>query len=111
MSGTAPPAPFDAAAVPSVPPGLMVRVDHARAAIRWLLSTLLIILPVFFFSTLITFLLGAASGLNPAAGIAGDSATPQVIAQINAEFGLDPPVLQQYFAWIGGIFQGDLGKS
>jgi peptide/nickel transport system permease protein len=111
MTGTTLLAPREAAAIPSAPPGLIVRIDHARAALRWLLSTLLIILPVFFFSTLITFMLGATSGLNPAAGIAGDSATPQFIAQINAEFGLDKPVLLQYFAWIGGIFHGDLGRS
>jgi peptide/nickel transport system permease protein len=111
VSGATPPASFDAAAIPSAPPELIVRVDHARATIRWLLSTLLIILPVFFLSTLITFVLGAASGLNPAAGLAGDSAAPEIITRINAEFGLDKPVLQQYFVWIGGIFQGDLGRS
>lgn len=91
--------------------GREVRLGHARAVLRWLLSSLAIIVPVFFFSTLITFLLGAASGLNPAAGIAGDSASPDTIAQINAQFGLDKPVLQQYVAWMGGIFHGDLGTS
>ncbi len=111
MTGTTVLAPRDAVAIPSVRPGLVVRLDHARTVARWLLSTLSIILPVFFFSTLITFLLGAASGLNPAAGIAGDSATPELIARINAEFGLDKPVVVQYFAWIGGIFHGDLGRS
>jgi peptide/nickel transport system permease protein len=102
-----------AATIPSAPPltGFSVRLNHAWAGGRWLLSTLLIIVPVFFLSTLITFALGAASGLNPAAGIAGDSATPQIIAQINAEFGLDKPVLQQYFAWTSGILHGNLGTS
>lgn len=113
MSEAKPPASYEGVALPSVLPliGRIVGPDHARAAMRWVISTLLIIIPVFFCSTLITFALGAASGLNPAAGIAGDSATPQTIAQINAEFGLDKPVLDQYFSWIGGIFHGDLGKS
>jgi peptide/nickel transport system permease protein len=88
-----------------------VRRGHAGGAFRWFRSTLAIVLPVFLLSTLITFLLGAASGLNPAAGIAGDSASPETIAQINAEFGLDRPPLQQYLAWIGGICHGDLGTS
>jgi len=102
-----------AAAIPSAPaiPSASEQKGSVRVVLGWLLSTLAIILPVFLLSTLVTFLLGAASGLNPAAGMAGDSATPQLIAQINADFGLDQPVLRQYFTWIGGIFQGDLGRS
>ena len=83
----------------------------ANATSRWFLSASAIFVPVFFLSTLITFLLGAASGLNPAAGLAGDSASPAMIAQINAEYGLNKPVLQQYLAWMGGILHGDLGTS
>ncbi|ABG93575.1 ABC peptide transporter, permease component [Rhodococcus jostii RHA1] len=80
-------------------------------ALRVVLSTVLIVVPVFLFSTLITFLLGAASGLNPAAGIAGDAATPETIARINAEFGLDKPVWQQYVDWMSSMLSGDLGVS
>lgn len=88
-----------------------VRRRHLATVARWLLSTVAIVIPVFVFSTLITFLLGAASGLDPAAGMAGDAATPEVIARINAEFGLDLPVWQQYLNWMAGIFTGDLGIS
>lgn len=88
-----------------------IRLRHAKAFVMWVLSSIVIIVPVFFFSTLITFVLGAASGLNPAAGIAGDSATPEMIAQINAELGLDQPLLQQYLVWMHGIVTGDLGTS
>lgn len=88
-----------------------IRFGHAKSFLRWLLSSILIIVPVFFFSTLITFVLGAASGLNPAAGIAGDSATPEMIAQINAELGLDKPLIEQYLHWMHGILTGDLGTS
>lgn len=88
-----------------------VRRRHAKTFLRWVLSSVVIIVPVFLFSTLITFALGAASGLNPAASIAGDSATPDMIAQINAELGLDQPLLQQYLNWMQGILTGDLGNS
>ncbi|MVV50790.1 ABC transporter permease [Pseudomonas sp. PB120] len=95
-----------------IPPGpWAIRWRHAKTFVRWVLSSIGIILPVFLFSTLITFALGAASGLNPAAGIAGDSATPEMIAQINTELGLDRPLLQQYLSWMQGIFTGDLGNS
>lgn len=33
------------------------------------------------------------------------------IAQLRHEHGLDRPIIVQYFAWIGGIFHGDLGDS
>ncbi len=31
--------------------------------------------------------------------------------QVSRELGLDEPVLPQYFKWLGGILQGDLGTS
>jgi peptide/nickel transport system permease protein len=37
--------------------------------------------------------------------------TEQQIAQLRHEFGLDRPMMVQYFSWIGGIFRGDLGVS
>jgi len=37
--------------------------------------------------------------------------TPEIEAQMRAEFGLDNPIPVQYFDWIGGIFRGDLGTS
>jgi peptide/nickel transport system permease protein len=77
----------------------------------WLGRTAAVVIPVFFIATFITFLLGAASGLDPAASIAGDSATPAVIAQLRHEFGLDLPLWQRYLDFMGGILTGDLGVS
>ncbi|OZE96531.1 ABC transporter permease [Rhodococcoides fascians] len=82
-----------------------------RSVVRVALGTVLIVVPVFLFSTLITFVLGATSGLNPAAGIAGDGATAEAVARIDAEFGLDKPVWQQYVDWMSSMFTGDLGVS
>ncbi|RZI87265.1 MAG: ABC transporter permease [Microbacterium sp.] len=73
--------------------------------------TALIVVPVFFFATIITFALGAASGLSPAASLSGDEATPERIAAIEAELGLDQPIAVQYLTWIGGVLRGDLGVS
>ncbi|SNT03564.1 ABC transporter permease [Rhodococcoides kyotonense] len=92
-------------------PAPSVWAVRLRAVLRVVLGTVLIVVPVFLFSTLITFLLGATSGLNPAAGIAGDAATPETIARIDAEFGLDKPVWAQYTDWMSGVLTGDLGVS
>lgn len=40
-----------------------------------------------------------------------DIATSQDRARIEAALGLDKPVLVQYFNWVIGVFQGDLGRS
>jgi dipeptide transport system permease protein len=37
--------------------------------------------------------------------------SPERHAQLRAEMGLDQPLVLQYFDYIGGILQGDLGKS
>lgn len=73
--------------------------------------TALIVIPVFFLATVITFALGAASGLSPAASLSGDEATPERIAAINAELGLDQPVVVQYLTWMSRLLAGDLGTS
>jgi len=41
----------------------------------------------------------------------GQSATPQAVANIRSELGLDRPVVTRYFDWLGGVVQGDFGTS
>ncbi|PLC48140.1 peptide ABC transporter [Pollutimonas subterranea] len=48
---------------------------------------------------------------DPAAIIAGDSATPQQLAEIRQTMGLDEPIYTQFFMWIWRLLQGDLGTS
>ena len=43
--------------------------------------------------------------------ILGQSATPEALANLRAELGVDQPPLTRYFQWLGGILQGDLGNS
>src|SRR5512135_3550334 len=37
--------------------------------------------------------------------------TEEQIAKLKHEFGLDRPMVVQYFSWLGGVFHGDLGNS
>ncbi len=41
----------------------------------------------------------------------GQSATPEAVANIRAELGLERPVVVRYFEWLGGVLQGDFGES
>ena len=48
---------------------------------------------------------------DPAAVILGVNARPDTLAALRAELGLDQPLAARYFAWIGGLLSGDLGRS
>ncbi|MHA6265448.1 ABC transporter permease [uncultured Aliiroseovarius sp.] len=46
-----------------------------------------------------------------AQSILGQSATPEALANIREELGLNEPALSRYFDWLGGLVQGDLGTA
>lgn len=48
---------------------------------------------------------------DPALAMAGEEATPEQLAAIRADLGLDQPLITQYFAFLGNILRGDLGES
>lgn len=70
-----------------------------------------VFVPVFILGTFFTFLLGHISGRSPAALQLGDAATPEAVAAVNHEFGLDRPFFVQYFDWLGTLLSGSFGKS
>ncbi|MCB1272925.1 MAG: ABC transporter permease [Leucobacter sp.] len=41
----------------------------------------------------------------------GVQTTPEAVAQLREQLGLDRPVIEQYFTWISGVLQGDFGTS
>lgn len=41
----------------------------------------------------------------------GQSATPEAVANIRAQLGLDRPAPVRYLEWLGGVVQGDFGTS
>ena len=61
--------------------------------------------------SIILFLMIQALPGSPATSMLGQRATPELVAQVNADFGLDQPILQQYLHWLGGVVQGDFGYS
>jgi peptide/nickel transport system permease protein len=48
---------------------------------------------------------------DPAAIMLGTSATPETLAALRAQMGLDQPLPLRYLAWLAGVVQGDLGQS
>lgn len=43
--------------------------------------------------------------------ILGQSATPEALANLRAELGVNDPPVQRYFEWLGGLLTGDLGTA
>ncbi|GAA4460221.1 ABC transporter permease [Phytohabitans houttuyneae] len=80
-------------------------------ALSILARSVAIFVPVFLVATFVTFALRALSGLSPASLQLGESATPEAIAQIEQQWGLERPFLTQYLDWFGDMLAGDLGKS
>lgn len=48
---------------------------------------------------------------DPATIMLGTSATPETLAALRTQMGLDQPLPVRYLAWLAGVFQGDLGQS
>ena len=63
---------------------------------------------------LISLIIFGASELLPgdfAEAVLGQSATPETVAAIRAEYGLDRPFYIRYADWLAGALQGDFGNS
>jgi peptide/nickel transport system permease protein len=82
----------------------------ARIA-RELLKRLGGMLIVLAFVVTVVFVIVRVTPGDPAAVMLGSDATPADIAQLRTKMGLDAPLFMQFFQFVGGIFQGDLGQS
>jgi ABC-type dipeptide/oligopeptide/nickel transport system permease component len=67
--------------------------------------------PVLLGVLLFGFLLLQLVPADPAAIVAGPTATPELVAQIRQDLGLDRPVFVQFGIYLGRVLQGDLGVS
>jgi peptide/nickel transport system permease protein len=78
---------------------------------KYVAKRLAALVVVLFFVSLGTFFLVHLLPGKPAIAILGPNATAHNIAVVNRQLGLDRPLWQQYFVWLGHVFQGDLGQS
>ncbi len=77
----------------------------------YLLQRLAQLVPVLFFLSVIVFAVARLIPGDPAAMRLGDSATPEAIALLRTEMGLDQPLPVQYALWLTNVAPGDLGIS
>lgn len=69
------------------------------------------LIPVLLGMAFIVFMMIRAIPGNPAQIMLGQQATKEAIASLTAELGLDKPWYTQFFDYLGGLIQGDLGVS
>jgi peptide/nickel transport system permease protein len=61
--------------------------------------------------SLLVFAVMAILPGDPAAITLGTSATPETLAALRHEMGLDQPLILRYLEWLAGAIRGDLGQS
>jgi peptide/nickel transport system permease protein len=67
--------------------------------------------PLVLIVVVLTFTLIRLAPGDPALMLAGDSPTPEFLAQIRAEYGLDQPIPVQLLTYLNKALHGDLGRS
>ncbi|TVY05672.1 ABC transporter permease [Paenibacillus cremeus] len=77
----------------------------------FLVRRLLMAVPVIFIVTIMVFSLLHMLPGDPATVILGQEATPDAVAALRDELGLNKPIVIQYLDWMGGVLQGNLGRS
>lgn len=75
------------------------------------MNRLLSAIPVVLGITIIVFLIISLIPGDPATAILGSYATPENVAKINKDLGLDKSLPERYLIWLGNIIHGDFGRS
>lgn len=69
-----------------------------------------LVITLFAVSLIIYLVMGLLPG-DSAAIMLGTSASPDTLAALQKQMGLDQPLLLRYIHWLADVFQGDLGQS
>lgn len=79
--------------------------------LAYTIRRILMLIPVLLGMSFITFMVVHGIPGDPAKTIAGEKATPEQLAEIRESLGLDRPLHEQYFRYLGDLLRGDLGTS
>ena len=72
---------------------------------------LVTLIPVMLLVSVVVFGMLHLTPGDPVADMLTEDASPEAIARLRAELGLDQPVYVQYVRWLGRVLEGDLGNS
>src|SRR5919197_2103929 len=77
----------------------------------YILKRLIEIVPTVLMITLVVFVMMRSIPGDPVVALLGDAYTEEDAVKVRTEYGLDKPILVQYFIWLGKLVQGDWGSS
>jgi peptide/nickel transport system permease protein len=78
---------------------------------RYILQRLFFIIPVAFLVSFLTFMIIHLVPGDPARVLLGSEATPETVAALRQQLGLDKPLLAQFGLWFWQLLHGNLGQS
>lgn len=79
--------------------------------LKYILKRLVALIPVIMGVTLLVFVIMQLAPGNPARMILGEMATPEQVAALEEEMGLNKPLLVRYFNYMLDFLRGDMGTS
>ena len=79
--------------------------------LRFVLRRLALMVPVLVGLSILLFAWVRALPGDPARSLLGERATPAGIDRINAAYGFDKPLLEQYLTYVKALLRGDFGSS
>jgi peptide/nickel transport system permease protein len=79
--------------------------------LKYVVRRLLAAIPVLFGLSIVVFAFVHLLPGDPVAALLGQHATPELREEIRTQMGLDKPLYEQYFIYLGQLASGDLGKS
>lgn len=80
-------------------------------SVSYFARRLLLLVPILFGLSVITFTISRVIPGDPVGLAAGPQATDAIRERLEQDFGLDDPLPVQYVNYVGGLFTGDLGES
>ena len=78
--------------------------------VKYIVKRILTMIVIFFIVSAVIFFALRLSGIDPISVIGGDKGvTDAVRVELESQYGLDKPLVQQYFSWLTGLLSGNLG--
>ena len=82
--------------------------------LKFILKKLLMMIPMLLVISMVVYFGLRSTGIDPITFMVPPeviSQNPEMVEQLREELGLNDPIIVQYFRWLGGILQGDLGLT
>jgi peptide/nickel transport system permease protein len=79
--------------------------------LRFVVRRLILLIPILIGLSILVFFWIRALPAGPAQSLLGERATPETVAEIERQYGLDRPLYVQYWRYVKTVAQGDLGTT